>query len=378
MAARRAARRAHAPPRPAPATARAAPGRCARGSGRLGQRHRDQQARPRHRLDDPGADPGPARDLGRRRAARDPRAPRAHGGAPRSGPSQARASAAGTRPSFGAGGSSAAGTLSTSFKAAPSGASVTAATCSISRRSGGRSGGASSRRRIGLQPHRRRAGGAAGAPRASQTAPITWRGPNGTSTRSPGASCRAVRQRIVERLVERQRDQDRNRGSLAGATGVALFRLARDRLLAALSDRGHSSEIDVTLVPSARAEVGAVAAAWRAWLAHEKRQAAASVKAYQTDLRGFPRVLRRPSGRPAGARPADRPLGGGFPRLARLAPPAGPRPDLDRARAGRAAQLLPLSRPSARPSQPRAQGAAHAAPGQAPAAPALAPARRGR
>ena len=37
----------------------------------------------------------------------------------------------------------------------------------------------------------------------------------------------------------------------------------------------------------ASAEVGAVAAGWRAWLAHEKRQAPASVKAYQTDLAGF-------------------------------------------------------------------------------------------
>jgi len=37
----------------------------------------------------------------------------------------------------------------------------------------------------------------------------------------------------------------------------------------------------------ASAEVGALAAGWRAWLAHEKRQAPASVKAYQTDLAGF-------------------------------------------------------------------------------------------
>jgi integrase/recombinase XerC len=44
----------------------------------------------------------------------------------------------------------------------------------------------------------------------------------------------------------------------------------------------------VTLpVPSARAEVGALAAEWCSWLAHEKRRAAASVKAYQTDLIGF-------------------------------------------------------------------------------------------
>jgi integrase/recombinase XerC len=37
----------------------------------------------------------------------------------------------------------------------------------------------------------------------------------------------------------------------------------------------------------ATAEVGELAAGWRAWLAHEKRQAPASVKAYQTDLLGF-------------------------------------------------------------------------------------------
>jgi integrase/recombinase XerC len=41
------------------------------------------------------------------------------------------------------------------------------------------------------------------------------------------------------------------------------------------------------LLTSTTAEVGAIAAAWRAWLAHEKRQAPASVKAYQTDLAGF-------------------------------------------------------------------------------------------
>ena len=41
------------------------------------------------------------------------------------------------------------------------------------------------------------------------------------------------------------------------------------------------------LIPSARADVLAVAAEWCSWLAHEKRQAAASVKAYQTDLLGF-------------------------------------------------------------------------------------------
>jgi integrase/recombinase XerC len=44
----------------------------------------------------------------------------------------------------------------------------------------------------------------------------------------------------------------------------------------------------VTLpVPSARAEVGALVAEWSSWLGHEKRRAAASVKAYRTDLFGF-------------------------------------------------------------------------------------------
>ena len=42
-----------------------------------------------------------------------------------------------------------------------------------------------------------------------------------------------------------------------------------------------------SLIAGATTEVGAVAAGWRAWLAHEKRQAPASVKAYQTDLIGF-------------------------------------------------------------------------------------------
>jgi integrase/recombinase XerC len=44
----------------------------------------------------------------------------------------------------------------------------------------------------------------------------------------------------------------------------------------------------VTLpVPSARAEIGALAAEWCSWLAHEKRRPAVSVKAYRTDLIGF-------------------------------------------------------------------------------------------
>jgi integrase/recombinase XerC len=47
-------------------------------------------------------------------------------------------------------------------------------------------------------------------------------------------------------------------------------------------------EIGVTLlVPGAGPGVGEMAAAWRDWLAHEKRQAALTVKAYQTDLFGF-------------------------------------------------------------------------------------------
>ena len=41
------------------------------------------------------------------------------------------------------------------------------------------------------------------------------------------------------------------------------------------------------MVTSATAEVAEVAAGWRAWLAHQKRQATASVKAYQTDLMSF-------------------------------------------------------------------------------------------
>ena len=40
-------------------------------------------------------------------------------------------------------------------------------------------------------------------------------------------------------------------------------------------------------VPSAGAEVGALAAEWCSWLADEKRRAAASVRAYRTDLAGF-------------------------------------------------------------------------------------------
>jgi integrase/recombinase XerC len=49
-----------------------------------------------------------------------------------------------------------------------------------------------------------------------------------------------------------------------------------------------SSEIDVSLLlASVHPEVAEVATQWRDWLAHEKRQATASVKAYQTDLRGF-------------------------------------------------------------------------------------------
>jgi integrase/recombinase XerC len=41
------------------------------------------------------------------------------------------------------------------------------------------------------------------------------------------------------------------------------------------------------LLTSATAEVGEVAQAWCSWLAHEKRQAPATVKAYQADLLGF-------------------------------------------------------------------------------------------
>jgi integrase/recombinase XerC len=49
-----------------------------------------------------------------------------------------------------------------------------------------------------------------------------------------------------------------------------------------------ASEIDVTLlVASAGPGVGEMAAAWSDWLAHEKRQAALTVKAYRTDLRDF-------------------------------------------------------------------------------------------
>ena len=84
----------------------------------------------------------------------------------------------GTRPSFGGGGSSAAGTLSASFKALPRGWRVTAARCVTSARSGAGIGGASSLRPIDF----RRAAGIRRSAAASQTTPTTWRGPNGTST----------------------------------------------------------------------------------------------------------------------------------------------------------------------------------------------------
>ncbi|MGH6912766.1 MAG: tyrosine recombinase XerC [Geminicoccales bacterium] len=42
-----------------------------------------------------------------------------------------------------------------------------------------------------------------------------------------------------------------------------------------------------SLVVGVHPEVAEIARAWRDWLAHEKRQAAATVKAYQTDLLGF-------------------------------------------------------------------------------------------
>jgi len=54
------------------------------------------------------------------------------------------------------------------------------------------------------------------------------------------------------------------------------------------------------LIPSARADVLAVAAEWCSWLAHEKRQAAASVKAYQTDLLGFLKFCADHLGEPPG------------------------------------------------------------------------------
>ena len=42
-----------------------------------------------------------------------------------------------------------------------------------------------------------------------------------------------------------------------------------------------------SLVVGVHPEVAEIAREWRDWLAHEKRQAAATVKAYQTDLAGF-------------------------------------------------------------------------------------------
>jgi integrase/recombinase XerC len=58
-------------------------------------------------------------------------------------------------------------------------------------------------------------------------------------------------------------------------------------------------------------EVAALAAAWLDWLAHEKRQASATVKAYRTDLDGFLTFCAEHLGEPpgpahlAGLRPAD-------------------------------------------------------------------------
>ena len=105
-----------------------------------------------------------------------------------------------------------------------------------------------------------------------------------------------------------------------------------------------------------------MAAAWRAWLAHEKRQAPATVKAYQTDLRGFLGVLRRASGRPAGPRPAGRPRRGRLSRLARLAPPAraspGPRP---RGRWPRCAASTAISTASTAATTPRSRRCARRA-----------------
>lgn len=48
-----------------------------------------------------------------------------------------------------------------------------------------------------------------------------------------------------------------------------------------------SAPVPAVPLPGFQAEVGEVAAAWCGWLAHEKRQAALTVKAYQTDLLGF-------------------------------------------------------------------------------------------
>jgi integrase/recombinase XerC len=72
-------------------------------------------------------------------------------------------------------------------------------------------------------------------------------------------------------------------------------------LLAALSPwKVHRRWLVTLLVRSAGAEVLAVAAQWCSWLAHEKRQAAASVKAYQTDLLGFLKFCADHFGEPPG------------------------------------------------------------------------------
>jgi integrase/recombinase XerC len=63
--------------------------------------------------------------------------------------------------------------------------------------------------------------------------------------------------------------------------------------------------------PVLHPEVAALAAAWLDWLAHEKRQAIATVKAYRTDLDGFLAFCAEHLGEPpgpaglAGLRPAD-------------------------------------------------------------------------
>jgi integrase/recombinase XerC len=65
------------------------------------------------------------------------------------------------------------------------------------------------------------------------------------------------------------------------------------------------------LSPVLHPEVAALAAAWLDWLAHEKRQATATVKAYRTDLDGFLAFCAEHLGEPpgpaclAGLRPAD-------------------------------------------------------------------------
>jgi integrase/recombinase XerC len=65
------------------------------------------------------------------------------------------------------------------------------------------------------------------------------------------------------------------------------------------------------LSPVLHPEVAALAAAWLDWLAHEKRQASATVKAYRTDLDGFLAFCAEHLGEPpgpaglAGLRPAD-------------------------------------------------------------------------